>query len=56
MHDHVSILYFQNRTDSSVEAISIDKEGGIEVWPENFFDQTRKDLRKILNIGNDSLL
>ncbi len=41
----ISILYFQNDDEKHFTTIPINPDGGIDVWPEGFFDQTDKDFK-----------
>lgn len=41
----LSILYFQDNPKTPCVQIPIDEKGGIEEWPEGFFDQTDKDFK-----------
>ncbi len=41
----VSILYFQDKDEQSCVQIPIDNKGGIDEWPNGFFDQTDKDFK-----------
>jgi predicted ATPase len=41
----ISVLYFQNDDNQLVIPIPIQENGGIEVWPDGFFDQTDKDFK-----------
>jgi predicted ATPase len=41
----LSILYFQDNETTPCVRIPIDEKGGIEEWPEGFFDQTDKDFK-----------
>jgi predicted ATPase len=41
----LSILYFQNDVKNPCVHIPIDEKGGIDEWPEGFFDQTDKDFK-----------
>ena len=42
-----NILYFQ---EGKVHKIPIQKEGGIEEWPERFFDQIDNDFNVLFGI------
>lgn len=48
--EDANILYFQNNTQKIVQKIPIQKDGRIEDWPENFFDQMDNDLNTLLGI------
>jgi predicted ATPase len=49
--EQLSILYFcQNREQSKVIPIPVLPTGGIEEWPEGFFDQTLKDFEKLFGM------
>lgn len=41
----LSILYFQDNETTPCVPIPIDEKGGIDEWPEGFFDQTDKDFK-----------
>jgi predicted ATPase len=41
----LSILYFQDNLTTPFIHIPIDEKGGIDEWPEGFFDQTDKDFK-----------
>lgn len=41
----LSILYFQDNLTTPFIHIPIDEKGGIEEWPDGFFDQTDKDFK-----------
>jgi predicted ATPase len=50
-HDDATCLYFiEGKKDkpSSVDRISIDSRGMIDVWPDGFFDETEKNLLQLL--------
>ena len=44
----VSVLFFQNNEELPVMPINIDLDGGIDLWPSDFFDQTEIALKQIL--------
>lgn len=50
-HDLVSILFFSGRSELGgsmrVHSLSMDKRGGLESWPEGFFDQMEDDLSRL---------
>ncbi|MFN5399487.1 MAG: DUF3696 domain-containing protein [Pseudanabaena sp.] len=46
----LSILYFQNNLESPVVQIPVQSDGGIEEWPDDFFDQTTKDFERLFGI------
>ncbi|MDM8565695.1 DUF3696 domain-containing protein [Candidatus Halobeggiatoa sp. HSG11] len=49
--EEVSILYFQQTEQQPVPIqIPIKENGGIEEWPEGFFDQMDKDFERIFGI------
>ena len=48
--EDLSILYFQNNLDNPVVQISVQSDGGIEEWPDDFFDQTTKDFERLFGI------
>lgn len=45
----VSVLFFKDDDKSRFDQITIESDGSIDNWPDNFFDQTKIDLQKILN-------
>lgn len=45
-----NVLYFDNRNKDVFEKIDIDEEGGVDNWPQDFFDQATKDLNYLLGI------
>nr|WP_302053639.1 DUF3696 domain-containing protein [Brevibacillus parabrevis] len=53
--DNVSINFFAKREKQGnilhlVENLKIDKNGRIDSWPEDFFDEWDKSLDQLLNI------
>ncbi|MBD2148606.1 DUF3696 domain-containing protein [Pseudanabaena sp. FACHB-1277] len=48
--EDLSILYFQNDLESPVVQIPVQSDGGIEEWPDDFFDQTSKDFERLFGI------
>jgi predicted ATPase len=46
----LSILYFQNDLENPVVQIPVQSDGGIEEWPDDFFDQTTKDFERLFGI------
>jgi predicted ATPase len=48
--EDLSILYFQNDLENPVVQISVQSDGGIEEWPDDFFDQTTKDFERLFGI------
>lgn len=48
--EDLSILYFQNDLDNPVVQIPVQPDGGIEEWPDDFFDQTTKDFERLFGI------
>lgn len=48
--DDLSILYFQRNAEQPVVQIPIQPNGGIEEWPEGFFDQMDKDFSRLFGI------
>jgi predicted ATPase len=46
----LSILYFQNNLENPVVQIPVKSDGGIEEWPDDFFDQTSKDFERLFGI------
>lgn len=46
--EDINVLYFQDKDEKpSFTKIEIDKDGGIEDWPEGFFDQTNQDYKTL---------
>ena len=45
LHTDMSVLYFQDNEIERFISIPINSDGGIDVWPEGFFDQTDKDFK-----------
>jgi predicted ATPase len=48
--EDLSILYFQNDLENPVVQIPVKPDGGIEEWPDDFFDQTSKDFERLFGI------
>ena len=48
--EDLSILYFQKDLDNPVVQIPVQSDGGIEEWPDDFFDQTSKDFERLFGI------
>lgn len=48
--EDLSILYFQNNLENPVVQIPVQSDGGIEEWPDDFFDQTSKDFERLFGI------
>jgi len=49
--EQLSVLYFyQNSEQSKVTPIPVLPTGGIEEWPEGFFDQTLKDFEQLFGM------
>jgi predicted ATPase len=48
--EDLSILYFQNALENPVVQIPVQSDGGIEEWPDDFFDQTSKDFERLFGI------
>jgi predicted ATPase len=46
----LNVLYFDEKKDSKFVKIKVDKDGGIDDWPPNFFDQATKDLNYLFGI------
>lgn len=44
----VSVLYFQESEDQPVVHIPVKPDGSVDDWPEDFFDQSEKDLQKLI--------
>lgn len=49
-HEDLKILYFQQKTELPVVEIPVQPDGGIEEWPEGFFDQMDKDFERLFGI------
>jgi len=49
-HEDLSILYFQQNPEQPVVQISVQPNGGIEEWPEGFFDQMDKDFERLFGM------
>ncbi len=47
--DDLKILYFQQGNEQVVH-IPVEPDGGIDEWPEGFFDQTDKDFDRLFGI------
>jgi predicted ATPase len=48
--EDLSILYFQQNSEQPVVQIPVQPNGGIEEWPEGFFDQMDKDFERLFGI------
>jgi predicted ATPase len=48
--EDLSVLYFQNNLENPVVQIPVQPDGGIEEWPDDFFDQTSKDFERLFGI------
>ena len=46
----ISVLYFQDDAQKPVLPIPINSNGGIEHWPQSFFDQEENDLSEIFRL------
>ena len=46
----VNVLYFHKNEERYYQAIEVDRWGGIDNWPSNFFDQSTSDLNYLLGI------
>ena len=46
----ISVLYFQDDAQKPVLPIPINNNGGIEHWPQSFFDQEENDLSEIFRL------
>lgn len=44
-HSDIHVLYFQKQPEQPVVQIPINPDGGIDQWPDGFFDQTDKDFK-----------
>ncbi|TAE56334.1 MAG: DUF3696 domain-containing protein [Nostocales cyanobacterium] len=49
-HEELSILYFQQNPEQPVVQIPVQPNGGIEEWPEGFFDQIDKDFARLFGM------
>lgn len=49
-NEDISVLYFQNQSDAPFVSIPINPDGGINVWPEGFFDQSDKDFKLLFGL------
>ncbi|MEI6443022.1 MAG: DUF3696 domain-containing protein [Nostocales cyanobacterium ELA583] len=49
-HEDLSILYFQQNPEQPVVQIRVQPNGGIEEWPEGFFDQMDKDFARLFGM------
>ncbi|MEA5618726.1 DUF3696 domain-containing protein [Cronbergia sp. UHCC 0137] len=49
-HEDLSILYFQQNPEQPVVQIPVQANGGIEEWPEGFFDQMDKDFARLFGM------
>ncbi|MTJ47863.1 DUF3696 domain-containing protein [Dolichospermum sp. UHCC 0259] len=49
-HEELSILYFQQNPEQPVVQIPVQPNGGIEEWPEGFFDQMDKDFERLFGM------
>jgi predicted ATPase len=46
--EEVSLLFFSNSSGGAqVSKLQINPSGGIDPWPEGFFDQMEKDLMEL---------
>ncbi len=43
----IQILYFHDKAGKPFTEIPINEDGGIEVWPDGFFDQSDKDYKTL---------
>lgn len=48
-NEDVSILFFGAKNNNAVTVVEMDEDGGIDLWPDDFFDQQEKDLGTLLN-------
>lgn len=46
----LNVLYFDKKGDNLFEKVNVDKDGGIDNWPSNFFDQSSNDLNILLGL------
>ncbi|EDX75164.1 hypothetical protein MC7420_2168 [Coleofasciculus chthonoplastes PCC 7420] len=49
-HEDLKILYFQQKPKQPVVEIPVQPDGGIEEWPEGFFDQMDKDFERLFGL------
>ena len=49
-HEDLSVLYFQQNPEQPVVQIPVQPNGGIEEWPEGFFDQMDKDFARLFGM------
>lgn len=49
-HENLNILYLQLNSEQPVVQIPVLPNGGIEEWPQGFFDQTDKDFERLFGI------
>jgi hypothetical protein len=45
---HINFLYQDTSLNPAIKNPKIDKDGGIDIWPSNFFDQTEKNLLSLI--------
>ena len=48
--EHLNVMYFDKSFENNFKKIEIDENGGIQDWPQNFFDQSTKDLNYLFGI------
>ncbi len=44
----LSVLFFQDKKEEPFIKIEFNQNGGIDLWPEDFFDQAEKDMKHLL--------
>lgn len=49
-HYELNLLYFDQNLPYYFQKIDVDQDGGIDEWPEDFFDQGTKDLNYLLGL------
>lgn len=49
-NEELNILYFKEEEGAKVVKIPVKEDGGIELWPDGFFDQTDKDYERLFGI------
>ncbi len=48
--EQLNILYFSDDEKNQVVTIPVKEDGGIEDWPDGFFDQTDKDYERLFGL------
>jgi len=49
-NEQLNILYFSDDEKNQVVTIPVKEDGGIEDWPDGFFDQTDKDYERLFGL------